>query len=205
VGGSPLGDPPRLRPRDHPIYPCPMVKTFPCACAVLMCLAASGAATAQSALASSQLTARDYFNELRDANAFNHYGDEYACFPDEDKGGFVIVAKTKDIEKMMAANAKPGEKRESLGGTGLIVQSYFKGVANQQLLYEPVSKNSDAEWSLEFKSPLHGKMVYAFNWTTGRYRLQVYALDHSKTAPAEELSGKCELIHPWSPPPPSDK
>jgi hypothetical protein len=181
------------------------VKTFLCAGAVLMCLAGSGVATAQSTPTSSQPTARDYFNELRTANAFNHYGDEYACFPDEDNGGFAIVAKSKDIEKMLAANAKPGEKRQSIGEASLIVQSYFKGVANEQHLYEPVSKNSDVQWRVEFKSPFHGKMVYAVNWTTGRYRLLVYAFDYSKTAPAEEVLGKCEVIHPWSLPPTPNK
>jgi hypothetical protein len=169
--------------------------------AASMCLAASGAASGQSAPASLQPTGRDYFNELRDANAFNHYGDEYACFPDEDKGNFVVVAKTKDIEKMMAANSKTGAKPKPLGGEGLSVQTYSKGVASGQEIYDKVDKDSDERWSLEFKSPLHGKMVYMINWTTGRYRLLVFALDHSKTIPAAEISGKCELIHPWSPPP----
>jgi hypothetical protein len=161
--------------------------------AVLICVSVSGSATAQ--------TAREYFSELRDAKAFIHYGDEYVCFPDDDKGGFAVVAKTKDIEKMIAANNKAGAKPKPLGGEGLTVQTYFKGVGADPALYEKVDKNSDERWSLEFKSPLHGKMVYMINWATGRYRLLVFALDHSKTAPATEISGKCELIHPDSPPP----
>jgi hypothetical protein len=81
----------------------------------LMFLAASGAATVQSASGSPQPTGRDYFNELRDANAFNHYGDEYVCFPDEDEGNFAIVAKSKDIEKMKAApSGKAGAKPKPL-------------------------------------------------------------------------------------------
>src|SRR6266536_340214 len=156
----------------------------------LMCLAAS-AQTVQ--------TARGYFEELRDANAFNHYGDEYVCFPEKDKGGFVIVARTKDIDKMGAAKNK-GVKPKSLGDA-LVVQPYFKGVSSGTQIFDKVDKDSDEEWSLEFKSPMHGKIVYRINWVTGRYRLLVYALDHSKTLPASEISGKCELIHPWSPPP----
>jgi hypothetical protein len=167
----------------------------------LIWLIASGPATAQSASGSLQPTGRDYFNELRDANAFNHYGDEYVCFADEDKGNFAVVAKTKDIEKMMAANSKAGAKPKPLGVEGLSVQTYSKGVASSQEIYDKVDKDSDERWSIEFKSPLHGKMVYMINWTTGRYRLLVFALDHSKTLPAAENSGKCELIHPWSPPP----
>lgn len=160
----------------------------------LMCLAAS---------AQTVPTAREYFEELRNANAFNHYGDEYVCFPDKDKGGFAIVARTKDIEKMAAANNK-GTKPKALGDA-LIVQPYFKGVSSGQQILDKARKDSDEEWSLEFKSPMHGKIVYRINWITGRYRLLVYALNHSKTLPADEISGKCELIHPWSPPPTSDK
>jgi hypothetical protein len=167
----------------------------------LTCLASSRAATAQSASGGIQPTGRDYFNELRDANAFNHYGDEYVCFPDEDKGNFAIVAKTKDIEKMMAANSKAGAKQKPLAGEGLAVQTYFKGVASGTQIYDKVDKDSDEGWSVEFKSPLHGKMVYLINWATGRYRLLVFALDQSKTLPAKEISGKCELIHAWDPPP----
>jgi hypothetical protein len=161
----------------------------------LTCVAASRVATAQ--------TAREYLNELRDANAFNHYGDEYVCFPDEDNGGFAVIAKTKDVEKRMAANSKAGAKLKPLGEAGLAVHTYFKGVSSGQQIFDKANRDSDESWSLEFKSPLHGKMVYMINWTTGRYRLLVFALDHSKTVPADETSGKCELIHPWSPPPPN--
>lgn len=167
---------------------------------VLLCSIVSRAANAQTASGNLQPTARDYFNELRDANAFTHYGDEYVCFPDEEKGNFTIIARTKDIEKMEAAYRKPGEKPKALGDE-LVEQPYYKGVASGTTLYEKVEKDSDEKWSVEFKSPLHGKEVYLINWITGRYRLQIFALDHSKTLPSFEASGKCEIIHPWSPPP----
>ena len=160
---------------------------------ILNCIGASAQGNPQ--------TARDYFNEPRDANAFNHYGDEYVCFPDEDKGSFAVVARTKDIEKMSAANdKKKGVKPKSLGDA-LVVHPYFKGVATGPQILDKEEKNSDDAWGVEFKSPMHGKAVYRINWITGRYRYLIYALDHSKTIPAAEISGKCELIHPWSPPP----
>jgi hypothetical protein len=168
---------------------------------MLACVAASGAVSAQTASGSPQPKGRDYFNELRDANGFNHYGDEYVCFPDEDKGNFAVIAKSKDIDKMMAANNTVGAKQKPLGDDTLAVQTYSKGVASGTQLYDKMDKDSDGKWGIEFKAPFHGKMVYSVNWTTGRYRLQVFALDHSKTLPAYEMSGKCELIHPWSPPP----
>ena len=156
--------------------------------AVLMCVLASGTATAQ--------TARVYFNELRDANAFTHYGDQYVCFPDDGKGGFAVVAKTKDMEKQIAANSKIGAKPKPLSGEFLTVQIYFKGVASDTTLYEKMDKDSDERWSQEIKSPLRGKIIYLINWATGRYRLLVFAFERSKTVPAGEYSGKCELIHP---------
>jgi hypothetical protein len=159
----------------------------------LLFISASGIAVAQ--------TAREYFNELRDSNAFTHYADEYVCFLDKDQGGFAVIAKTKDIEKMMAANRKAGTKPEPPLDENLVVKTYFKGVASDTTLYERIDKDSDERWSLEYKSPFHGKTVYSINWVTGRYRLLVYALDRSKTVPAAENFGKCELIHPWAPPP----
>jgi len=142
-------------------------------------------------------TAREYFSELRDLNHFTRYSDEYVCFHDEDKGGFAVIARTKDIETRMAAARKAGTKIGTPLGDKLVVQKYFKGVANDPAIYEKIDKNSDEGWGLKFDSPIHGKTVYLMNWTTGRYRFLVYALDRSKTVPASEMSGKCELIHPW--------
>lgn len=153
--------------------------------AALICILASGAATCQ--------TARSYFNELRDANGLDHYGDEYACFPNDDNGGFSVIAKSKEVEKKIAANTRT--KVEPIGEF-LLVTPYFKGVASDTVqLYEKMDKNSEERWSVEYTAPIHGKNVYLINWSTGRYRFQVYALDHSTTRPASETSGKCELIH----------
>jgi hypothetical protein len=160
----------------------------------LLSILVSGVAIAQPT--------RQYYNELRDSNAFNHYADEYVCFPDKDEGGFAVIAKTADIEKRRAANRKAGPKPESPMGDYLVVRTYFKGVTSgDPVLYEKVEKDSDEKWSLEYESPFHGKNVYLINWTTGRYRLLVYALDRSKIVPAADGSGKCELIHSWTSPP----
>jgi len=40
-------------------------------------------------------TARDYFNELKAAQTFNHYKDEYICFRDDDVPSFAVVAKRR--------------------------------------------------------------------------------------------------------------
>ncbi len=104
----------------------------------LLFISVSGVAIAQ--------TTRQYYNELRDSNAFNHYADEYVCFPDKDEGGFAIIAKTTDIEKRRAANHKAGTKPEPPMGDYLVVRTYFKGVASDDpLLYEKVDKDSDGK------------------------------------------------------------
>ena len=77
----------------------------------------------------------------------------------------------------------------------IFVRTYYKGVANGDLgVFEPSGTEGTA-YSLEANKPIHVRMVYNVNWTTGRYRLQVYALEHSSTVPTGETSGKCELIH----------
>jgi len=140
------------------------------------------------------LTARDYYNELKAANEFKHYSDTYVCFSDDDNPGFAVISRGSDIiDEMKNAKQKPSAALVQ-EKNALFVNTYFKGVANGLKGYDPVG-NDGAEWSLTFSTPLHGKMVYSINWTTGRYRLRVYALDHSKTLPGFEASGKCELIH----------
>jgi hypothetical protein len=59
---------------------------------------------------------------------------------------------------MIAANSKAGAKPKL--AEGLVVHTYFKGVSSGQQIFDKVDKDSDEGWSLEFKSPMHGKMVY---------------------------------------------
>ena len=77
----------------------------------------------------------------------------------------------------------------------LFVETYYKGVSNKTEVYEPVGKDGTG-WDIEFGYPLHGRMLYSINWTTGRYRLSPYALDYNKKVPASQTYGKCEVIHP---------
>jgi hypothetical protein len=142
--------------------------------------------------ASQDMTGRDYFNELKAANTFNRFSDEYVCFHDDNGPGFATVAKGDDMVahglKVPAGTDK--ERRTFL--KSIFVTTYYKGVVNGDTqMFEP----EGTTYSLEAKKPMHVKMVYNINWTTGRYRLLVYALDHNPTVPAGETSGKCELIH----------
>lgn len=143
-------------------------------------------------------TARDYFNELRDANTFNRYADKYVCFRDDNVPSFAVVSTARDaLDAMNRSGNKDGAKVLAKAGDGLFVHDYYKGVANNETaLFEKV----DGNYRVDFNAPMHGRMVYMINWKTGRYRMQVFALDHSKTIPASETSGKCELIHPGDKP-----
>ena len=63
------------------------------------------------ALSASAQTAHDYFNELKAANALNHYKDEYVCFRDDDVPTFVVLAKVNEvIEDMKKAGDTAGVK-----------------------------------------------------------------------------------------------
>jgi hypothetical protein len=142
------------------------------------------------------LTARQYFIELREANNFNKYYSKYVCFNDGDDQGFAVVSTTEDIIDAMTRNGdKAAAKAVAKAGDGLFVQTYSKGVANDGgILYEKVG---EGKYSIDFNKPVHnGRSVYLINWKTGRYRLQLYALDYDKNLPQVEVSGKCELIHP---------
>ena len=141
-------------------------------------------------------TARDYFNELKAANNFNHYKDTFVCFrDDDDTPSFAVISRGTDIIQEMKEAGAPLTKTVLQTKDLLFVETYYKGVSNKTEVYEPVGKDG-TDWDIEFGSPLHGRMLYTINWTTGRYRLSVFALDHSKTIPAYESFGKCEVIHP---------
>jgi hypothetical protein len=155
------------------------------------------------AISTSGQTARDYFNELKTANTFNHYKDEQVCFPDEDVPSFAVLAKVSDvIEDMRKAGNTSGLKKLIQAKDSLLVQKYYKGVASDGYIYDPVKKDQTDEhrdYNMEFKSPKSGRMVYSINWTSGRYLLRVYIFQKSRTIPAREESGKCELIYPEKP------
>jgi hypothetical protein len=144
-------------------------------------------------------TARDYFTELRDANAFNKYYAKYVCFPDDDGPHFAVMSTLEDVADAMS---RIGDKRDAAtikkAGSGLYVETFYKGVSNgDPILYDKVN----GEYQIDFDAPIHhGRMVYRINWKTGRYRLQIYALDHNKGVPVADGSGKCELIHPYDTP-----
>jgi hypothetical protein len=152
------------------------------------------------ALSTSAQTAHDYFKELKAANTFNHYKDEYVCFRDDDVPSFVVMAKSSDVIDMMKKNGETGLKMMLPAKDSLFVKTYYKGVGSEDYLYEPVKKyvtdEVNKDYSIEFKKPMPGKMVYSINWATGRYLLHVFMFQKSRTVPAESGAGKCELIHP---------
>jgi hypothetical protein len=141
-------------------------------------------------------TARDYYDELLKANSLKSYQDEYVCFRDDDVPSFAVVSTADSVRRRWKQNQVPvpkGFEKEQ----GLFVKTYYKGVANETEIFD---KNGD-DYSLtanlkeEKNTPM--KMTYSINWDTGRYRMKLYILSASKTTPAQEVSGKCELIHPW--------
>jgi len=160
-------------------------------------LAAQSTAQQFVSLASKPHSGRDYFNELRGAQGFIHYTDEYVCFHAEDgEPGFTVIAKGADVIEMLKHNGEEvtAQKMAPLKNV-LIVQTYYKGTDYKLRVYK--KDNADESYSFEFDEPiLHGKMTYSINWLTGLYRLKVFSLDQSQTVPILTTAGKCELIHP---------
>jgi hypothetical protein len=143
------------------------------------------------------LTARDYFNEQKKAGGFTHVNEKYVCFYDDDTPYFAVIASFDDIFQRvtLTRGLNTAKKLEAQLGSfknGLYVHTYRNGVLKQQAIYE----KTDHGYELESGAPLHGKMVYRINWSTGRFTLELYAPDHDKNAPASQISGKCELIDP---------
>lgn len=149
-------------------------------------------------------SARGYFKELKQANAFNHYGDEYVCFRDDDVPSFAVVAKIADIiDHMKTAGNKAGVKDLEQAKGGLTVETYYKGVSNGTNVFDAqksdVQSGDSKDYSYTFARKNPGKILYSINWATGRYRLRIFMYQKSRTIPAAEGSGKCELIHPVQP------
>jgi hypothetical protein len=146
-----------------------------------------------SALA--QLAARDYYNELKTAHAFGRYADEYVCFNDEEAVSFAVLGRASDMiaNGMEMPNGTAADQKAFLGF--LFVRNYVKGVEGDTNVYQRVGEST--RYDIEFNAPIHnGRMVYSMNWVTGRYVLQVFAQDKSKSVPVASTGGKCEFIHP---------
>jgi hypothetical protein len=145
-----------------------------------------------------QQTARDYFNELRDAGEFQKYLDKYVCFKDEASPSFAILSSVDDAADALRRNGQEkSAKVVTQAGHGLFVQGYYKGVSSgEPLFYE----NQNGGYQLDFDSPFNGREIYLVNWTTGRYRQLVYVFKDAKYVLSTEADGKCELIHPGDTP-----
>ncbi len=143
-------------------------------------------------------TARDYFNELRDAGEFQRYLDKYVCFKDEGSPGFAIMSSVDDAaDALRRSGQEKGAKVVAQAGHGLLVQRYYKGVSNGEPLFY---QNINGGYQFDFDSPFDGREIYLVNWTTGRYRQLVYVHKDAKYVLSADAAGKCELIHPWDTP-----
>ena len=145
-------------------------------------------------------TARDYFKELKQAGEFLHTpAAQYVCFADSENGNFAVIGKgdyVLDVLASIGTSPKGTTSETKSFRASMLVRTYNHGVANGDVQVYDAGDQKGVDYGIEFTSPIHGKMVYSINWTTGRYLLRIYALDHSKTVPAFFGSGKCELVYP---------
>jgi hypothetical protein len=146
-------------------------------------------------------TARQYFTEMRDANVFNRYPDKYVCFRDDNLPSFVVVIASEDlVDRATRNDDKESAKAFTNAGVGLVVHTYYQGVASDDGIFYRKIKSGEYHYILDSPPHEHIPVAFNINWKTGRYLFKVYAPGSSKTLPVEEISGKCELIHPGDTP-----
>jgi hypothetical protein len=147
------------------------------------------------ALAANEPTAREYYEELKASGTLHRNGDEYACFDDDDKPNFTIMAKVSDIiAKASERNDELTLQRMKGRENSLVVLPYNKGIAAELQIYDREGSN-DSVYSRTIQYPFKAKITYTFTWATLRYRIEI-ASTGKHVPPPYFMTGKCELINP---------
>lgn len=142
------------------------------------------------------LTAHQYFEELLSKNTFLGHKNKYVCFPDEDTGGFSVLAKKQDNKENIKMTVRYKKNQRETSGHYLLEQVYAKGKLSEQNIYMKTDKNNEIAWLMKRSFFYHGQTIYKINWTTGRYRLLIYGENHMGAIPSYVENGNCELIQP---------
>jgi hypothetical protein len=153
------------------------------------------------------VTARDFYEELKAANEFKTYADEYVCFYDDDIPSFLVAAKGEDSLLLMAANGEKVTKETGTVKGHLFYKTYYKGVLTGDLEEMPPKKDSQSGDNISYQdkailrdSKATMTITYNVNWATGRIRFTVEAgTPGVRGYSNHERYGKCEFIHPETP------
>ena len=127
------------------------------------------------------VTARDYYNELKAANEFKTYGDEYVCFFEDDVPSFLVAARGEDVIVLKESNGEPITKEFRAGATGhLFYKTYYKGVLTGNAAEMPPVKDASSYSNISYQASFTHRdnkttftITYSVNWATGRIRMTV--------------------------------
>ena len=154
---------------------------------------------------SNPTSARDYFNELKAANEFKTYSDEYVCFYEDDIPSFLVAARGEDVVQLMELNGERHSKELASVKGHLFYKTYYKGVLTGTLDDMPPTKELSSGSSASYQTVGNvkgGKLTatYIVNWATGRIRFTVETgTIGDRGYSIRERYGKCEFIHPDTP------
>jgi hypothetical protein len=157
--------------------------------------------------AANPTTARGYYEELKAANEFKTYADEYVCFYDDDIPSFLVVARGEDALQLMASNGEKGTKETNTVKGTLFYKTYYKGVLTGNLEEMPSKRDSQVGDNVTYQdkvilrdSKTAMTITYNVNWSTGRIRFTVETgTIGGRGYSSRERYGKCEFIHPETP------
>ncbi len=162
---------------------------------VLIVLSRSGYAQ------STELTARQYYNELYRAGGLDQFADEYICFRDEELPNFFTLGRSETLKHFFeSANGMKSlspKMRAGLRRGFLMMVNYKKGISGniEYLDYDASKREISDELELPGNSGTkHTPVTYALqvNWQTLRFILSVRR--KGSLVPLGESSGRCETI-----------
>jgi hypothetical protein len=146
------------------------------------------------------LTARDYYQELLAVGGLVHVAGDYACFQDDPKvDSFFILRESKNLRDSMVADGTfsklPEDTQELMKRDFLAVRGYPKGIpwrAEEFLEKDEESWISD-QHMFDERTPI--RIRFNIDWQTRRYKYAVEVLNMDTTLRSEIASfGRCEEV-----------
>jgi hypothetical protein len=140
-------------------------------------------------------TAREYYEELRDADGLNRLAT-LVCFPNEETGSFAIVGLSSQFAQTLRTQGLPIPPAiEKLSAPDAVPylwwQGFAKGVpAEPWILDRPAGS---VAWSLGFKE-VQGQKVEGLVSLTMNFQTLRYELDVRIGAERDQVFGRCHAI-----------
>jgi hypothetical protein len=132
-------------------------------------------------------TARDYFNELRAANAFNHYKDEYVCFRDDDTPTFAVIAKVSDVIRDMERAS------DAAGVKTMTPVKKMRSIPRHTCNSETSSGKAPSDLSVVQRSGKSGRLVSKPESQSIRFETTIQSDRHLRSGLRNACPGPCPV------------